>query len=626
MEQRFFLLENTSRGRNASTGLTFHNLFCMSFSMERPFRFLGRISKDFHPLKRYFIKNRWSLALGFMCLLLVDFLQLLIPQVIRRAVDLLTVRAGTQELLLKHGLAILAIASLIALFRYVWRHLILGHARVVEKGLRRDLYEHLQKLSFSFYQRTKSGDIMAMAVNDLNAIRMAAGMGIVALTDGIVLGTAAIGFMMSISTRLTLISLIPAPVIILFSWTLTRRMSSGFERVQDTFSHLTEQVREAFAGIRVIKTYGREEWEKDRVEKEGRKYIRENMDLARTLALFFPMMAIFTNLGIAVVIWLGGRLTILGDISTGDFVAFISYLNLLTWPMMAMGWVTNLIQRGSASMRRINRILDETPEIQDPAQPIEDGEIKGEIRVRGLDFTYPGHEHNTLKDISLRIAPGETVALIGRVGAGKTTLLHLIPRLIDPPEQTLFVDGMDIRRIPLKRLRENIGFVSQEIIIFSDTVRNNVLFGREDVSDDTLERALVTAGIQDDIEALEQGLDTRLGERGVTLSGGQRQRLTIARALIQDPPILILDDALSMVDTLTEERILNNIYELRRNRTTLIVSHRTSTISMADRIIVMDGGRIAEQGTHGDLIKREGMYARIYQRHFIERELEKEFT
>ena len=599
---------------------------CMSFPMRTPFQLLAGMSKDFQPLKRYFIKNRWSLVLGFACLLTVDFLQLLIPQVIKRAVDLLTGWTGTQEILFKYGLAILAIALMIAVFRYIWRHLILGHAREVEKGLRRHLYKHLQTLSLSFYQRKKSGDIMAMAVNDLNAIRMATGMGIVALTDGVVLGAAAIGFMMSISAKLTLISLIPAPVIIIFSGILTRRMSSGFERVQDTFSHLTEHVREAFAGIRVIKTYSREEWERSRIQREGQKYIRENMGLAKTLALFFPMMVIFTNLGLAIVIWLGGRLTILGDISTGDFVAFISYLNLLTWPMMAMGWVTNLIQRGSASMRRINKILDEVPEIKDPAQPIDVGQISGEIVVRDLDFTYSGQKNKALKNISLRIAPGETVALVGRVGSGKTTLLHLIPRLLDVPEGTLFIDGNDVCCILLETLRKNIGFVSQEITIFSDTVRNNVLFGREGVSSETLETALVTAGIRDDIEGLKQGLDTRLGERGVTLSGGQRQRLTIARALIHDPPILILDDALSMVDTLTEEKILNKISELRRNKTTLIVSHRTSTINRADRIIVIDDGMVAEQGTHEELLEQKCMYSRVYKRQFIERELEREFT
>ncbi|MBU4426531.1 MAG: ABC transporter ATP-binding protein/permease [Proteobacteria bacterium] len=578
--------------------------------------------KNFLPLKQYFVQNRWPITLGLMCLLIVDFLQLLIPLVIKKAIDLLTMKTATAQILIQQGMIILGLAFMIAIFRYIWRYFLLGHSRKVEESLRNRIYGHLQTLSLSFYQKTKTGDLMARAINDINAIRMATGMGLVALTDGIVLGIAAIGFMLSINVRLTLIALIPAPIIIVLTRILTRRMSTGFENAQKTFADLTERAREVFAGIRVIKAYNRESWAHQNIEEEGQRYISVNMGLAKTLAFFFPMMVIFTNIGLAIVIWLGGRLTILGDITTGDFVAFISYLNLLAWPMMAMGWVTNLVQRGSASMRRINGILEALPEIRDSAQSIHVPQIRGKIEIEGLYFTHPGQSFYALKDIHLKIEAGDTIAVVGRVGAGKTTLLQTITRLLDAPAGTIFVDGWNVRQIPLQALRKNIGFVTQEVFIFSDTIRNNVLFGRTGVSQDHLETVLRAADIFEDIKNLEKGLDTFLGERGITLSGGQRQRLTIARALILDPPILILDDALSMVDTRTEERILNQVLGLRQNKTNLIVSHRISTISRAERIAVLERGELVELGTHENLLKKGEIYTTLYEKQVIAEELE----
>ena len=560
--------------------------------------------------------------MGLLSLLVVDFLQLLIPLVIKRAIDALTTKTATSHLLFQYGMVILAIAVSMGLLRYVWRHLLFGLSRKIEEGLRNRLYAHLQSLSLSFYQRTKTGDIMARAINDINAIRMASGMGLVALTDGIVLGLAAIGFMVSISPFLTLIALIPAPLVIYFTRILTRRMSTGYERVQKTFSDLTEKARESIAGIRVIKAYGRESWQAEKIHKTGQEYIFENMNLAKTFALFLPMIAIFTNLGLAIVIGLGGRLTILGQISTGDFVAFISYLNLLTWPMMAIGWVTNLIQRGAASMRRINRIFDEAPEIRDPAEPREVHEIKGNLSMKGLSLKYPGHSALALREIDLTVEAGRTAAVVGRVGSGKTTLFHAIPRLFDVPRGMLFIDGMDIQDIPVRTLRESIGFVTQESFIFSDTIRNNVVFGRSGVTDQELESALKIAQVYDEVQSLEKGVDTLLGERGVTLSGGQRQRITIARAIIKNPPILILDDALSMVDTRTEEKILHEILVSRKGKTNLVVSHRLSTISMAEVIVVLEGGRLVELGDHQTLLETGKEYPRLYQRQGLAQELE----
>jgi ATP-binding cassette subfamily B multidrug efflux pump len=578
--------------------------------------------KNFLPLKEYFVRNRWALIAGLLSLLAVDFLQLLIPMVIKRAIDALTLGKATSTLLLQSGGMIMAIAFTMASLRYVWRYCLFGLSRKIEEGIRNRLYEHIQTLSVSFYHRTKTGDLMARAINDINAVRMATGMGLVALTDGLVLGVSAIGFMLYIDPSLTLISILPAPILIVFTRILTRRMSSGFERVQGTFSDLTERAREAFAGVRVVKAYAREPWTHGKLKKEGETYIRENIQLTKTIGFFSAMMAIFTNLGLAIVIWFGGRLTILGHITTGDFVAFISYLNLLMWPMMAIGWVTNMIQRGAASLRRLNRVFNEVPEIQDLAPNRDRGLVQGKIEFRGTGITYPGAGRPAIKEVHFTVEAGQTAALVGKVGSGKSTLLQAIPRLFNVPRGTVFIDGMDIEAIPLKSLRQSIGFVTQEVFIFSDTIRNNVLFAREGVSEEALVKALKTAEIYEEIMALDQGLDALLGERGITLSGGQRQRLSIARAILTNPPILILDDALSMVDTRTEERILNQILESRKGKTNLIVSHRISTISRADVIGVLVDGELVETGEHQTLLEKGNEYARLYERQRLEQELE----
>ena len=578
--------------------------------------------KNFLPLKEYFVRNRRVLVAGLLSLLAVDFLQLLIPMVIKKAIDALTLGKATSTVLLESGAIILAIAFAMASLRYVWRHCLFGLSRKIEEGIRNRLYEHLQALSVSFYHRTKTGDLMARAINDINAIRMATGMGLVALTDGLVLGVSAIGFMLYIDPSLTVISILPAPILIFFTRILTRRMSSGYERVQATFSDLTERAREAFAGVRVVKAYSRESWTYGKLREEGETYIRENMHLAKTISFFSAMMMIFTNLGLAIVIWFGGRLTILGQITTGDFVAFISYLNLLMWPMMAIGWVANMIQRGSASMRRLNRVFNEVPEIKDVGPNRDIVALKGRIEFRGTSITFPGGGRSAVKAVHLTIDAGQTVALVGKVGCGKSTLLQVIPRLFNVPRGTVVIDGMDIQDIPLKSLRQSIGFVTQEVIIFSDTIRNNVLFGREGVSEEALVKALKTAEIYEEIMELDKGLDSLLGERGITLSGGQRQRLSIARAILTEPSILIMDDALSMVDTRTEERILNQILESRKGKTNLIVSHRISTISRAEVIVVLVDGELAEMGEHQTLLQKGKEYARLYERQRLEQELE----
>jgi len=579
--------------------------------------------KDFEPLKTYFIENRIALILGLSSLLLVDFLQLLIPRIIKKSIDVLTAGLASSGLLLKYALIIVGIAIAMAIFRYIWRFLVFGHSRKVEEALRNRMYEHLQTLSLSFYWKTRTGDLMARAVNDIDAVRMAAGMGLVALTDGVVLGLATVGFMLYIDIRLTLISLIPTPFIVYFTLIITRRMGRDFRRVQQTFSELTESVREGFAGIRVIKAYNRQPWEYRRVKDQGEIYVKNNLDLARTLALFFPMMTLFTNLGLAVVIWIGGRLTILGDITTGDFVAFISYLNLLTWPMMALGWVTNLIQRASVSMRRVNEILHEVPEITNQTANPFRGVMRGQICLKHVTFYYPNEPYPALNDVDLTIEAGHTAAIVGGVGSGKSTLLQIIPRLMETKGGMVQIDGIPIHDIDLKNLRGSIGFVTQESHIFSDTILNNIIFGRHAISKDLIDTALEVSQLTADIGSFPQGIHSHLGEKGATLSGGQRQRLTIARALISSPPILIMDDALSQVDTRTEATILNSILEMRKGKTNIIVSHRLSTIRRADIIYVLRAGRLVERGGHTALLAAHKEYARLYERQQLSEELER---
>ncbi len=579
--------------------------------------------KDFKPLKTYFIENRIALILGLSSLLFVDFLQLFIPRIIKNSIDALTTGQATSMLLLKYALIIVGIAITMAILRYIWRYLVFGHSRKVEEALRNRIYRHLQTLSLSFYWRTRTGDLMARAVNDIDAVRMATGMGLVALTDGVVLGLATIGFMLYIDIRLTLISLIPTPFIFYFTLIITRRIGRKFRRIQQTFSEVTESVREALAGIRVIKAYNRQSWDYDRVKEKGETYISDNLDLARTLAIFFPMMTLFTNLGLAIVIWIGGRLTILGNITTGDFVAFISYLNLLTWPLMALGWVTNLIQRASASMRRINGILHEVPEITDQTTELFRVVIRGKIYLKNLSFYYPKEKDPTLKHIDLTIEAGQTVAIVGRVGSGKSTLLQTIPRLMETEKGMVHIDGIPIHDIDLKNLRGSIGFVTQETHIFSDTILNNIIFGRQGVDKNLIRNALEISQLIVDIDFFPKGIHTLLGEKGITLSGGQRQRLTIARALISNPPILILDDALSQVDTMTETTILKNILEMRHGKTNIIVSHRLSTIRRADTIYVLKAGRLVEGGDHTALLTAQKEYTRLYERQQLSEELER---
>lgn len=569
----------------------------------------------------YFRRNLGILAIGVSALLIVDLLQLFIPRIIKLAVDDLTRYQATSAGLLSYAGMVLALALGIVVFRFVWRRCLFGHSRHVEEALRNRLFAHLQTLSFSYFDRANTGDLMAHATNDVQAVQLAAGMGLVALTDTLVLGTAAIGFMLYINPSLTLIALLPMPFIALFARTISKIFYERFQKVQASFSQLTERARENLAGIRTIKAYTQETAETNRFDQTGRNYIEENLRMVKISGLFSPMSLIFTNLSMALVLVIGGKLTILNTITVGDFVAFNSYLLLLTWPMMALGWMINLFQRGSASLGRIQEILNTTSEAAETVDTPKKALTRGDIESRSLTFTYPGSNLPALEDIHLKIKPGQLVGIVGRTGAGKSTLCQLLPRLYDIPAGQLYLEGEDIHRWPLDELRGAIAVVPQDPFIFADTVRANICFGNPDASTDEMLKAAEVAHLLDEILALPQQFDTILGERGVTLSGGQKQRLTLARALMLSTPLLILDDCFSSVDLETELAILANLKRFLKGRTTLIASHRLEAMRAADVIFVLEGGRLREQGSHDQLLAQEGTYAALYRRQKLEAEL-----
>ena len=572
----------------------------------------------------YFRRNLGLLAIGVSSLLIVDLLQLFIPRVIKLAVDDLTRYQATSARLLSYAGMVLALALGIVVFRFVWRRCLFGHSRQVEEALRNRLFAHLQTLSFSYFDRANTGDLMAHATNDVQAVQLAAGMGLVALTDTLVLGTAAIGFMLYINPSLTLIALLPMPFIALFARTISKIFYERFQKVQASFSQLTERARENLAGIRTIKAYTQETAEIKRFDQTGRNYIAANLRMVKISGMFSPMSLIFTNLSMALVLVIGGKLTILNTISVGDFVAFNSYLLLLTWPMMALGWMINLFQRGSASLGRIQAILDTPSEAAEILEVPKKSLTQGDIESRSLTFTYPDSNLPALEDIHLSIKPGQLVGIVGRTGAGKSTLCQLLPRLYDTPPGQLYLEGEDIHRWPLDELRRAIAVVPQDPFIFADTVRANICFGNPDASTDEMIKAAEAAHLLDEILALPHQFDTILGERGVTLSGGQKQRLTLARALILSTPLLILDDCFSSVDLETELAILTNLRHYLKARTTLIASHRLEAMRAADMIFVLEWGRLREQGNHDQLLAQKGIYAALYHRQKLEDKLYEE--
>jgi len=570
------------------------------------------------------MENRWRILIGLGALLIVDVLQLIIPRIVKHAIDDLTQGSIPSSHLLLYGGEVLALALGIGGFRYVWRYLLLGAARRVEKALRDRFFLHLQSLSPSYFSRTKVGDLMAHAINDIEAVRMSLSLGIVFLVDTITLGVLTIFFMIYIHPLLTLYAILPMPLITVITLLFSRTIHDRFEVLQKTFASLTERVRESIAGIRVVKAYVLEEEEKAKLSLLSQDYIQKNVNVTKVWGMFFPLILFFSNLSMVIVLYLGGRLTIFQSISTGDFVAFMSYLGLLAWPMMALGWAINVIQRGAASMGRLNKIFEEAPEISDGPEATSSGELKGRIELKGLTFSAGNGGAPILQDIQLTIPEGERIVIVGRTGSGKTVLCNLLARLLESPQGALFIDGTEIHCIPLKGLRRSIGYVPQDTFLFSETIRENIAFGRTEAKDREIEEAARIAQIYDEIMEFPEGMDTVIGEKGITLSGGQRQRVAIARALLMNPPIFILDDALSSVDIQTEERILEGLEKFLQGKTTILITHRIAPLRKADRIVVLDEGRVVETGTHTTLLARGGIYANLYFQRELEEELERE--
>ena len=580
--------------------------------------------KAFKTLKNNYIENRWRILIGLIALLIVDVLQLFIPRVIKYAIDDLTLGTLSPSSLLLYGLEVLILALGIGGFRYVWRYFLLGTARRIEKALRDRLFIHLQTLSPSYFSHTKIGDLMAHATNDIDAVRMSLSLGVVFLMDTIILGVLTIFFMIYIHPKLTLFAILPMPLITLITLLFSQSIHHRFEILQKTFASLTERVREAIAGIRVIKAYVLEERERGKLSHLSQDYIQKNLNVTKVWGMFFPIILFFSNLSMAIVLYLGGKLTIFQSISIGDFVAFMSYLGLLAWPMMALGWAINVIQRGGASMERLNRIFEETPEIFDSSDVIRSGPLKGRIEMRGLTYS-PGNGGNPLlQDIHLTVKEGERMVIVGRTGSGKTIFCNLMARILEPPKGQLFLDGIEIHKIPLEVLRKSVGYVPQDTFLFSDTIRENIALGKLDATDEEIEEAARLAQIYDEIMEFSEGTNTVIGEKGITLSGGQRQRIAIARAILMNPPIFILDDALSSVDIQTEERILEGLEKFLRGKTSILITHRIAPLRRANRIIVLEEGKVAEVGDHNSLLSKGGIYTELYWQRQLEEELAKE--
>ena len=565
-----------------------------------------------------------GLVAGMSFILVSNVFTIVGPFIVKLAIDGLTADL-TRTRIMQYALLLVGAALVAGAARYGMRKFLNGISRKIETDLRNDLFAHLLRLPPQFYDRWRTGDLMSRATNDVQAVRQVAGPAIMYLVNTITIGAMALGLMIWISPRLTLIAMIPMVLMPgLVIW-LGKKINVRFERIQEQFSEISNFAQENLAGIRIVKAYGREA---DRSRAFGvlnAEYRRLNMDLAKIWGAFFPVLTLMGGLGSVLVLWIGGREVIAGAITVGDFVAFGFYLVLLMWPMIAVGWVTNQIQRGAASMGRINSLLAEPHVIEDPPSPIALPSVRGEIEFRDVSFRYPGTERWVLKNVSFHIEPGQTVAVVGGTASGKTTLVRLIPRLYDVGAGSVEVDGVDVRQMRLEDLRDSVGVVPQDPFLFSMPLRRNLTMGQPGLEGtERLNRALDIAQLRATLHVLPKGLDTALGERGINLSGGQKQRATIARALYRDTPILILDDSLSAVDTLTEQAILAGLRQFMHDRTSIIVSHRVTAVAGADLILVLEDGELVERGTHAELLARRGVYTRLLERQLLEEEIERE--
>jgi len=573
--------------------------------------------KSLRPLWPYLRRYRWSYVAGTVCVLVNNGAWVLFPQIIHKAVDGLE-RGVTRQALAVLAFKLLAVFAVRAVFMFLTRWILIGISRDVEFDMRNDLFARLETLSYSYYQRMRTGDIMARATNDLNAVRMLLGPAIMYSANTLVFTAAALAFMWRLSPKLTFYTFLPLPVASVTIQYFGRRIHERFERIQAMFSDISARAQENFSGARVVRAYVQEEAEIANFETANQEYIARSLKLVRLMGMLWPTLELMLGFASALVLWLGGREVLQGHMTAGGFAAFLTYMMQLTWPIIALGWVVNIFQRGTASLIRLNEILVEKPEIAD-SKDARDLPIHGEIEFRGLNFSYTDKE--VLHDLNLHIPAGSSLAIVGPTGAGKSTLVDLIPRIYDAEPGMVLIDGRPIRDYSVATLRKNVGFVPQETFLFSDRIRENIALGIDSASDLQIHDAAEAANIAADIEAFPEGYQTLVGERGITLSGGQKQRTAIARALIRNPRILVLDDALSSVDTHTEDKILNHLRDVMQGRTTIFISHRVSTVRNADRIAVLHSGRIVELGTHDELLALNGYYSDLYNKQLLEEEL-----
>lgn len=578
-------------------------------------------------LWKYLRKYKKKIYLGFLFILLSNILSVFVPLFIRDGIDELRQQISSPALV-RYALLIVGVTLFSGIFRFLIRQTIIVASREIEYDLRNDLWSHLQKLSLRFYQNTKTGDIMAHATNDINAVRSFLGPAVMYSFDTLTLFVFTLALMFSIDVELTFLSLLPFPVLSVFVYVFGKKIHILFTKIQEHFSVLTAKAQENLSGIRIVKAYVREESEIEHFRKLSYEYFKKNLRKIKVESLFRPILFIVIGSSIMIIMWFGGKKVIDGELTLGEITAFILYMGYLIWPAIAFGWITNITQQAAASQKRLNVLFAIEPEIKDSELTnYSINKLNGEIEFKNVYFRYRDNLSYVLENINLKIPVGSTFAIIGHTGSGKTTLVNLLLRFYDIREGEILIDGYDIKTIPLKILRDQISYVPQETFLFSDTLKNNITYGlnsfpTEEYVNQRVNEAVRIAHLTPDVESFPHGLETMIGERGITLSGGQKQRTSIARAVAKGGKILILDDCLSAVDTNTEEIILKNLKEFMKGRTCLIISHRISTIKDADQIIVLENGKIAERGTHDELVDLNGIYYRIYQKQLLEKELE----
>lgn len=577
--------------------------------------------KNLVHLKKYFIRYKKKFILGFVFILISNVGQIYIPMLLRDSINELQTMINI-NLIIRNASLIVATAGVAGIFRFLIRQTIIVASRDIEYDLRQDFWQHIQKLPLRFFQNNSTGNIMAHATSDISAVRMFVGPAIMYSSDTGLRFLLILPMMMMMSVKLTLLALLPLPILSFVVYSVMKKVHTRYTKIQEKFSDLTTRAQENFSGIRVIKSYMREEFEIKEFTKESKEYLKRNMSLVKIRSLFQPVFFMISGLSSVIVLWYGGSMIIKSEISLGTIVAFFAYLMMLIWPMIAFGWVANMIQQADASMKRLLKIFNEPYEISN--SEITDNNIDsidGEIEFRNVSFRYLENSDNVLDSLNFKILNGQRIAFIGNTGVGKTTLVNLITRLYDATEGEVLIDGKNIKSIPLNILKKNIGYVPQENFLFSTSLENNIYYGLDYYDEKILHTVSEIAQLKKDVENFPKGFETILGERGITLSGGQKQRTSLARALAIDPKILILDDSFSAVDTNTEEEILKRLNEFMKGRTSIIISHRISTIKNSDLIFVLDNGKIAEVGSHDELVTLDGIYASIHYKQLLEEEL-----